>query len=143
MHKSTEEVQTRSGACATVRGVIPVKRVLVVEDEAIFADNVRVYLERHDYCVRVANDGRSAISLAPAFEPDVLLLDYRLPDMTGLDVFDAVCSNRILPSILTTSLPSDDVYRGAAERNIRNLLLKPFPLAELAAMLRVLTGRAS
>lgn len=121
----------------------PVRKVLVVDDESIFADNVRIYLERNAYSVQVANDGRSAISMVPAFEPDVLLLDYQLPDMTGFDVFDAIAGERTFPSILTTAHPSDDVYRGAAERNIRNLLFKPFPLSELATMLFVLGARAS
>ena len=111
------------------------KRVLVVDDEALFADNVRVYLERKSYCVQVANDGKSAISMVRDFQPDVLLLDYRLPDMTGFDVFDAISSERTFASILTTSHPADEVYRGAVERNIRSLLFKPFALSELAAML--------
>jgi len=113
----------------------PVKRVLVVDDEEVFANNVRVYLERHAYNVQVANDGRSAISLVPVFEPEVLILDYRLPDMTGFDVFDAVSRNRTFSSILITAQPSAEVHRGAAERNIRNLLFKPFPLSELGQVL--------
>lgn len=109
------------------------KRVLIVEDEDILAGNLKSHLERVACDTRVAPDGASAIRLIEAFSPEVVVLDYRLPDMTGFQVFDAIRgAGRAPRGILITGHPSNEVISGAYERGIAHILFKPFPLVELS-----------
>jgi two-component system response regulator AtoC len=60
--------------------------VLVVEDETIFAKNIQAYLTRNGYEVRVAADAVAAMAEFERFRPAVVLLDYNLPGVNGLEV---------------------------------------------------------
>ena len=109
------------------------RRVMIVEDEEILAANLKAHLERASCEPRIATDGASAIMLAEAFVPDVVVLDYRLPDMTGFEVFDAIRHHARL-YVLITGHPTSTVLKAARERGIESILFKPFPLAELSAV---------
>lgn len=109
------------------------RKVLIVEDEEILAGNLQSYLERACCEACVAPDGLSAIRAAESFAPDVLVLDYRLPDMTGFQVLDAVRARwGATNAVLMTGQPRNEVYDEAARRGIEHILFKPFPLAELS-----------
>lgn len=110
-------------------------KVLVVEDERILAQNLREYLTVKSLDVRLAFDGTSAIELAREFQPDVVVLDYRLPDMEGFEVLDAISQHSNCRFVLTTGHPTNQVRDGAEQRGIRHILFKPFPLTELMHVL--------
>ncbi len=113
--------------------MVPGTKVLIVEDEEILASNLKSYLDRASCETRVASDGASAIELIRTFCPDVLVLDFRLPDMSGFDTLDAVrqCTGCDFRCVLMTGHPTGEVYSGAARRGIEHILFKPFPLKEL------------
>ena len=60
--------------------------VLLVEDEAVFAKNIQIYLAREGYEVRIAPDAIAAMAEYDAFRPSIVLLDYNLPGANGLEV---------------------------------------------------------
>ncbi len=107
-------------------------KVMVVEDELILAQNLKEYLGARDLEVQLAHDGASAIELAAQFKPDLVVLDFRLPDMEGFQVFDAIRQYSDCCCVLITGHPSSQVFDGAKRRGIWHILFKPFPLAELA-----------
>lgn len=107
------------------------KKVMIVDDEDILAGNFQTYLEMLGCEVRTASNGAQALERVVAFKPDLLVLDYRLPDMTGFDVFDAIRTLHPCEAVLMTAHPSIDVCNRAIERHIDIILLKPFPLHEL------------
>ncbi len=107
------------------------KKVLIVDDEEILAGNFQTYLEMLGCEVRTAASGAIALEVVTSFKPDLLVLDYRLPDMTGFDVFDALRTLHSCEAVLMTAHPSIEVCNRAIERNIDIILLKPFPLHEL------------
>lgn len=107
-------------------------KVMVVEDELILAQNLQAYLGVRNFEVQLAHDGTSAIELAAQFKPDVVVLDFRLPDMEGFQVFDAIRQHSDCCGVLITGHPSSHVFDGAKKRGMRHILFKPFPLAELA-----------
>lgn len=118
------------------------KRVLIVEDEEILAGNLKAHLDRGSCDTRVANDGAGAIRLVEAFTPEVLVLDYRLPDMDGFEVFDAIrCRCECASCILMTGHPCSEVYDGAMRRGIEHILFKPFPLLDLSTAVRLASTR--
>ncbi|AYF89972.1 response regulator [Pseudomonas sp. JS3066] len=107
------------------------KKVLIVDDEEILAGNFQTYLEMLGCEVRTAANGAIALEVVVNFKPDLLVLDYRLPDMTGFDVFDAIRTLHSCEAVLMTAHPSIEVCNRAIERKIDIILLKPFPLHEL------------
>ena len=118
-----------------------VNKVLVVEDEQLLAQNLQDYLSAQGLDVRIAHDGATGIGLAETFAPDVLVFDYRLPDMEGFEVLDAVRQNRTCNFVLITGHPTAEVCERARQLQVSHILFKPFPLAELARAVLDLLGR--
>jgi len=61
------------------------KRVLIADDNRDWADGLAVLLEEQGYAVRTSYDGREAIEAARTFQPDIVVLDIRLPRLTGYE----------------------------------------------------------
>ena len=117
-----------------------VNKVLVVEDEQLLAQNLQDYLSAQGLDVRIAHDGATGIGLAETFAPQVLVFDYRLPDMEGFEVLDAVRQNRTCHFVLITGHPTAEVCERARQLDVSHILFKPFPLAELARAVCDLLG---
>lgn len=115
-------------------------RVLVVDDEQTLAQNLQAYLQAQGLEVHLAHDGAAGIELATSLAPDVIVLDYRLPDMEGFQVLEAVRSNRQCHFVLITAHPTAEVRERAAELGVSHVLFKPFPLMELARAVFDLMG---
>ena len=115
-------------------------KVLVVEDEQLLAENLQGYLQAQALEVRIAHNGETAIGEAKSFSPDVMVFDYRLPDMEGFQVLDAVRQNRNCHFVLITGHPTAEVCERARQLGVSHILFKPFPLAELARAVCDLLG---
>jgi DNA-binding response OmpR family regulator len=115
-------------------------KVLVVEDEQLLAENLQGYLQAQALEVRIAHNGETAIGEAERFSPDVMVFDYRLPDMEGFEVLDAVRQNRKCHFVLITGHPTAEVCERARQLGVSHILFKPFPLAELARAVCDLLG---
>ena len=115
-------------------------KVLVVEDEQLLAQNLQDYLQAQGLEVRVAHEGAKAIGEAEGFAPNVMVFDYRLPDMEGFDVLDAVRQDRKCHFVLITGHPTTEVCDRARKLGVSHILFKPFPLAELARAVFDLLG---
>ncbi|WP_410402947.1 response regulator [Halopseudomonas pelagia] len=107
------------------------KKVLLVEDEMLLAENLKLYLEKLPCEVHLAADGISGIQLARTLLPEVIVLDYRLPDMEGFQVLDTLEMHWQGGCILITGHPSSQVLESAKRRRISHIMFKPFPLEEL------------
>ena len=105
-----------------------VARILLVDDEP---DQVEMYhfaLEHAGFAVDDAQTGTTAIALARRLRPDVIVLDVRLPDMTGWDVCNALKSDgetAQIPIIILTALASTTIGYEAAQHGCAAHLLKP------------------
>lgn len=112
------------------------RRVLIVDDEEILADNLRRYCERHGWEARVVHTGRHAASVAAEFLPALILLDYHLPDMNGFQSLATIrAAQRACPCVLMTAHPEEVVRDGMMRHGIRHVLYKPFRLIDLQAEL--------
>ena len=113
-----------------------ITKILIVEDEEILANNLRLHLQRCGWDVCLAHSGRAAIAAADEFCPEVVLLDYHLSDMTGFDVLDAIrAADHCCGCVLMTGHPPETVMADAQRRRIAPILSKPFSLAGLVDQL--------
>ena len=115
-------------------------KILVVEDEQLLSQNLQSYLEAQGLAVQVANDGAKAIGVAGKFAPNVVVFDYRLPDMDGFEVLDAIRQHRNCHFVLITGHPTTEVCERAQQLGVSHILFKPFPLEELARAVCDLLG---
>jgi two-component system OmpR family response regulator len=113
-------------------------RVLVVEDEEKLARFMELELKYEGYDVSVAKDGMAGLTQAREFPPDLLLLDWMLPGMSGLDVCRRLReTGSKIPIILITA--KDDIADRVAglDAGADDYIVKPFNLDELLARVRV------
>jgi DNA-binding response OmpR family regulator len=113
--------------------------VLVVEDDVMQGEEIAYFLQRSGVSVRTAYDGASALRLAAAHRPRVALLDYNLPDKTGVELAEQLRAFLPQMAIIMMSGRID----GLAEQTLEQLGItvfvnKPLPLAPLRnAVLRL------
>lgn len=116
--------------------------ILLVEDEINLAEIVRRELEAAGYRVVHAADGWQALQLFQHQPPDLVLLDWILPELNGLDVLRRIRTKSAVPVLMLTARgdPTDRVV--GLEVGADDYLVKPFNLPELVARVRALLRRA-
>lgn len=113
-------------------------RVLVVDDEPPIRKLLRVGLGTEGYTISEAGNARDAIARIEAEEPDLVLLDLGLPDMTGQELLRLWRGEgRTLPIVILSSRTDEAGIVQALEAGADDYVTKPFGMRELAARLRV------
>lgn len=116
-------------------------RILVVDDEAALVELVRSYLEREQYEVLTAADGRAALELAHAVQPDLVVLDVMLPVLDGIEVCRHLRQFSDAYVILLTARAEEiDKILGLTV-GADDYLTKPFSPRELVARIKALLRR--
>jgi DNA-binding response OmpR family regulator len=113
-------------------------RVLIVEDEQPIAEPLAEGLRREGFEVEWAATGAAALE---ADEPDVVLLDLRLPDMDGLDVCRTIRARSEVPIIIVSARGDEPDRVVGLELGADDYVVKPFGLRELIARIRAVTRR--
>ena len=111
--------------------------ILLVEDEAKLAQFIELELKYEGYNVTVVNDGLSGLSTARENNPDLILLDWMLPGMSGVDICKRLRqTGSKVPIILLTA--KDDISDRVAglDAGADDYIVKPFNLEELLARVR-------
>ena len=116
----------------------PLRRVLVVEDDPASLEATTALLAADSRLVLSAACGKDALRLAIETPPDLLVTDYRLPDMTGAQLAGALAasSGRPVTAVALTGYSTDDLGEDALV--FARILRKPVAIAELEAALRLL-----
>ena len=118
--------------------IAPLRRVLVVDDDARSRSAVARLLEEEGYAAAVASDGEEAASMLAALRPDLVLTDLTMPRLDGLGLLAHV--RRMLPDtpvIILSARAGPDVVAGA---EAQGFLSKPVHVEELLARIRALIG---
>ncbi|MBI5932094.1 MAG: response regulator transcription factor [Chloroflexi bacterium] len=117
------------------------KTILVVDDEPKITQLVRDYLERAGFAVRVAHDGKAALSAARAEKPDMIVLDLGLPFLDGLDFTREFRKFSNAPIIMLTARAEEVDKLIGLELGADDYMTKPFSPKELVARVKVVFRR--
>ncbi|HGY5535403.1 MAG: response regulator transcription factor [Prochlorococcus sp.] len=122
----------------------PKTRVLLVDDEPRLTELLQLELDVEGYEVSVAENGASGLIKARSEPyPNLIILDWNLPDFTGVDVCQRIRSSGINTPILMLTGHDDVTDRvKALDAGVDDYLTKPFSIEELMARLRAMQRRA-
>lgn len=110
------------------------KTILLVEDDHDLREVVRITLERPSIHILEAPDGASAVQLARQTIPDLILLDWMMPGMEGLEVVEVLRQDPDtagIPIIMVTARDQASDVRRGLEAGVAAYLVKPFSPLEL------------
>lgn len=110
--------------------------ILIVEDDRSIGEVIStIIVQETSYQSCIVQTGHDALRLLQTFKPEAIILDYRLPDMTGIDLYDRLQSSnnlRTIPVVLTSA----SNHRDEIEKRDLLLLDKPFDIDDLLAAIR-------
>jgi len=111
-------------------------RILVVDDDADVRDMLTRFLKRRGYIVDNAADGREALRALRSHEPDVMLLDIYLPEMSGLDLLNEIKDDHLdTRTIALSGIPDDKMIEETLDLGAVAFFAKPFDFPDLTAQI--------
>jgi DNA-binding NarL/FixJ family response regulator len=121
-------------------------RVLIVDDQTLVRQGVRSLLALAEgiEVVGEAGDGRQAIELIPQIRPDVVLMDMRMPVMSGLEALQSLArSNNLPPTIILTTFDDDQLVLAGLKAGAKGYLLKDVSLEQLVSAIQTVSEGGS
>jgi class 3 adenylate cyclase len=116
-------------------------KILIVDDEPFNLDLLEQELADQDYVIERANDGAEALEKVPSFLPDIILLDYMMPRMNGLEVLKHLRQDerhKSIPVILLTAKATQEDKVKGLDAGADDYVTKPFDAFELLARVRAM-----
>jgi DNA-binding response OmpR family regulator len=117
------------------------KKILIVDDEEKIRELINKYLANEGFEVIEAADGYQALELAASENPDLIVLDWLLPGISGLEVCRQVRQKSAIPIIMLTAKTEEIDKLLGLELGADDYITKPFSLRELTARIRVVLRR--
>ena len=118
------------------------KKILVVDDEALLVKGIRFNLQNDGYEVITGSDGVEAVELAQSQKPDLIVLDVMMPRMDGLTACSKIREFSDVPIILLTAKTTDMDKLLGFDQGADDYLTKPFNILELKARIRAMLRRS-
>src|ERR671928_72327 len=117
-------------------------RVLVAEDETIIRLDLRDLLQRagFDVCAE-ARDGEEAVALARSEEPDLAIMDVKMPRLDGIEAARRILDERPIPIVMLTAYGQQDLVSRAVEAGVFGYLVKPFREQDLLPAIETARAR--
>jgi two-component system, response regulator PdtaR len=120
------------------------RRVLIAEDEALIRLDLKEMLVEEGYdVVGEAGDGEQAVRLAEELEPDLVILDVKMPVLDGISAAEQIVGKRIAPVVMLTAFSQRDLVERAVEAGAMAYLVKPFTKSDLVPTIEVAVSRAA
>ncbi len=116
-------------------------KILLVEDEAEICSMLKTYLERENFEVAAACDGRQAVRMFSEERFDLVLLDLMIPKISGMDVLQKIRSQSVVPVIILSAKASETDKTLGLGLGADDYITKPFSLAEVLARVRAALRR--
>ena len=117
-------------------------KILIAEDEAIIRLDLKESLEEEGYEV-VGETGRGdeVIELVRSLEPDLVILDIKMPGMTGIQAAEIITGEGLAAVILLTAFSQQDLVEQASNAGVLAYLVKPFQRSDLVPSIELALGR--
>jgi two-component system, response regulator PdtaR len=122
--------------------VPPPLRILIAEDETIIRLDLRDVLERagHEVCAE-ARDGEEAVALAHAEQPELAILDVKMPGLDGIEAARRILAERPIPIVMLTAYGQEELVARAVEAGVFGYLVKPFRETDLLPAIQTARAR--
>ena len=119
-------------------------RALVVEDETLIRLDIVETLEEAGYdVVGQATDGEQAIALADELEPDLIVMDVKMPGMDGITAAERILQDRRCAVVMLTAFSQGELVERARDAGAMAYVVKPFTPAELIPAVEIAVSRAA
>ncbi len=117
-------------------------RILIAEDETIIRLDLRTLLEGagFDVCAE-ARDGVEAVELAASEQPDLAVLDVKMPRLDGIEAARQILEERAIPIVMLTAYGQEELVSRAVEAGVFGYLVKPFRETDLLPAIRAARAR--
>jgi AmiR/NasT family two-component response regulator len=117
-------------------------RILIAEDETIIRLDLRALLEQAGYDVcGEARDGIEAVELARTLEPDLAIMDVKMPRLDGIEAARKILDERAIPIVMLTAYGQDEIVSRAVEAGVFGYLVKPFREQDLLPAIHTARAR--
>ena len=117
-------------------------RVVVAEDEALIRLDLVELLEEHGYeIVGQASDGEEAVRLANELEPDLIVMDVKMPKTDGITAADKIAEDRICAVVMLTAFSQRDLIKRAKEAGAMAYVVKPFDASDVIPAIEIAMAR--
>ena len=118
------------------------RRVLIAEDEALIRMDLKEMLEEEGYqVVGEAGDGQQAIELARDLNPDIVILDVKMPVLDGLSAAEQIVAEAIAPVVMLTAFSQRELVERAVSAGAMAYVVKPFGKADLLPTIEIAVSR--
>lgn len=119
------------------------EKVLIVEDDTGISDFVNLELQHEGFETEIANNGRIALEKFESFNPDLILLDIMLPELSGLEVLRRIRKTSNVPVIVLTARGETFDKVNGLNAGADDYMPKPFEIEELLARMRAVLRRSA
>jgi AmiR/NasT family two-component response regulator len=117
-------------------------RVLIAEDETIIRLDLRELLERSGFEVCAeARDGEEAVELARSEQPDVAIMDVKMPKLDGIEAARRILDERPIPIVMLTAYGQQELVSRAVDAGVFGYLVKPFREQDLLPAIETARAR--
>ena len=135
-------MSTEHRSASTIEATTTRAGILIVDDESIIRLDLRERLSGLGYTVvGEAADGETAVTLARRLQPDLVLMDIKMPKMDGIAAATILLEERIAPVVLLTAFSDRGLIEDAREAGVLGYISKPFLEADLVPTLEVAIAR--
>ena len=117
-------------------------KVVVAEDEALIRLDLVEMLNESGYeVIGQAGDGLKAIELTENLNPDLVIMDIKMPKLDGISAAEKIASNRLCPVVILTAFSQKDLVEKARDAGAMAYLTKPFSMEELMPSIELAVSR--
>ena len=121
-------------------------KIFIIEDEASIIQLVQHNLEKEGFIVSSSENGNDGLKQLKKFEPNLLLLDWMLPDLSGIEICKHIRKDnkfKTLPIIMLTAKGEEEDKIKGLESGVDDYLTKPFSFKELLARIKAVLRRSN
>lgn len=119
------------------------KTIIIADDETHILNVLSIKLQNAGYNIITAQDGEEAYQLACEHRPDLVITDYQMPRLSGLELctrLRSTSATQYIPAVMLTARGFSLTDRDTTQDNIREVISKPFSPREVLALVQKLIG---